>query len=153
MPAQVLRVVYNSLILPHMQYSISAWGVYADRLFKLQNIAMKIITNAHKEPLFKKLNLLQLRDLFTLNNVKLFYKVKTKSLYEYFQEMFPAANPTLYDLRGTSLHQETLVRSGTGKIHQVPSTEHDIQNGYLFAGIMRKALLQRVRWCHQKVFD
>ena len=48
--------------------------------------------NAHTEPLFKKLNLLQLQDLFTLNIVKLFYKVKTKTLPEYFQEMFPAAN-------------------------------------------------------------
>ena len=118
-PAHVLRIIYNSLILPHLQYSLLAWGFYADRLFKLQKRAMRIITNskynAHTEPLFKKLNLLQLRDLFTLNIVKLFYKIKTKTLPEYFQEMFPAANPTPYELRATPLLQETAVRSETGK--------------------------------------
>ena len=118
-PAHVLPIIYNSLILPHLQYSILAWGFYADRLFKLQKRAMRIITNskynAHTEPLFKKLNLLQLRDIFTLKIVKLFYKVKTKTLPEYFQEMFPAANPTPYELRATPLLQETAVRSGTGK--------------------------------------
>ena len=39
-PAHVLRIIYNSLILPHLQYSILAWGFYADRLFKLQKRAM-----------------------------------------------------------------------------------------------------------------
>ena len=45
-PAHVLRIIYNSLILPHLQYSILAWGFYADRLFKLQKRAMRIITNS-----------------------------------------------------------------------------------------------------------
>ena len=103
----------------HLQYSILAWGFYADSLFKLQKRAMRINANskfnANTKPLFKKLNLLQLRDLFTRNIVKLFYKAKTKTFPEYFQEMFPAANPTPYELRATPLLQETVARSGTGK--------------------------------------
>ena len=76
-PAHVLRFKYNSLTLPHLQYSILAWDFYADRLFKRLKRAMRIITNrkynAHTEPLFMKLNLLQLRELFTRNIMKLFY--------------------------------------------------------------------------------
>ena len=47
--------------------------------------------------------------------MKLFYKVKTKTLPEYFQELFSAANPTPYELRATPLFQETVGRSGSGK--------------------------------------
>ena len=78
-PAQVLRIIYNSLILPHLQYLILAWGFYADHLFKLRKRAITNRKyNAQIELLFRKLNLLQLRAPFTLNIVKLFYHVKQK---------------------------------------------------------------------------
>ena len=76
----------------------------------------------------------------TFNIVKLFYKVKTITFPEYFQEMFPATNPTAYELRATPLLQEKVVRSGTGKMHHVSSTKHKEQNWSLFAGIVREAL-------------
>ena len=111
MPAPVLSIIYNSLILPHLQYSILAWGFYADRIFKLQKRAMRIITNgkynAHIESLFKKLNWLQLRDLFMLNVVKLFYKVKPKNVScNKSYPLWTKSNP---------FASGTCIRSGTGK--------------------------------------
>ena len=136
----------------------NAWGFYADRLFKLQQRAKRIFTNSkhnvHTEPLFKKLNLWQLRDLSTHYIVKLFYEVKTKTLPEYFQELFSATNPTPYELRATPLFQETVVRSGSGKKctrYHLPNIIK--QNGFLYVGIMQKALLQKFHWCHEDVFD
>ena len=61
LPQQVLGILYNSLILPHLQCCILSWGFKSDRLFKLQKRAVRIITcskyNAHNEPLLKALNL------------------------------------------------------------------------------------------------
>ena len=34
LPQQVLRILYNSLILPHLQYCILLWGFKSGRLFK-----------------------------------------------------------------------------------------------------------------------
>ena len=36
LPQQVLRILFNSLILPHLQYCLLSWGFKSDRLFKLQ---------------------------------------------------------------------------------------------------------------------
>ena len=70
--------MYNSLVLPHLQFGILAWGFNMGRLEKLQKRAVRIITcqkyNAHTDPLFKKLSLLKLNDLFRVNVLKLYYK-------------------------------------------------------------------------------
>ena len=76
LPTHILCVLYNSLILPHLQYSILAWGFKMGRLDKLQKRAVRIITcskyNSHTDPLFRKLNILKAKDLFELNVLKLF---------------------------------------------------------------------------------
>ena len=88
----ILRILYNSLILPHLQYSILSCGFKRGRLEKLQKRAIRIISNtkynSHTDPLFKKLNLLKLKDLFELNVLKLFYKFKNNSLPFYVSNMF-----------------------------------------------------------------
>ena len=69
LPLHVLRILYNSLILPHLQYGILTWGFCLGRLEKLQKRSVRIITrskyNAHTDPLFKSLNLLKLKDIYT----------------------------------------------------------------------------------------
>ena len=78
LPTKILRVLYNSLILPHLQYAILSWGSKLSRLSKLQKKATRVIAcskfNAHTEPLFKSLKLLKLEDLLYLNVLKLYYK-------------------------------------------------------------------------------
>ena len=95
LPGHILRMLYNSLVLPHLQYSILTWGFKASRLKKLQKRALRIITrskyNAHTEPLFKKQNLLKLNDLFELNVLKLYYKFKKNILPYYIINMFSDA--------------------------------------------------------------
>ena len=58
LPSTTLKLLYNSLVLPHLQYGILSWGFEYSRVFKLQKRAMRIISlsryNAHTEPIFKK---------------------------------------------------------------------------------------------------
>ena len=103
LPGHILRMLYNSLVLPHLQYSILTWDFKASRLEKLQKRALRIITrskyNAHTEPLFKKQNLLKLNDLFELNVLKLYYKFKKNILPYYTINMFSDARTPNYNLR------------------------------------------------------
>ena len=58
LPYNALKMIYNSLILSHMQFNITAWGYAFNRIFKLQKRALCIMTcskyNAHTDPIFKK---------------------------------------------------------------------------------------------------
>lgn len=85
MPKFTLRLIYNSLILPHLTYAICAWGNLkcqeSNRLNILQKKAIRHITNmpynSHTAPLYKDLKLLTIEDLFNYNNCKLYYKIST----------------------------------------------------------------------------
>ena len=91
LPQHTLLLLYNSLILPHLQYAISCWGFKSSRLLKLQKRAMRIITcskyNAHTDPIFKKLKILQIDDLYNLSLLKFYYKFKKGTLPRYFHNI------------------------------------------------------------------
>ena len=96
LPAHILRILCNSLILPHLQYSILACGFKMGRLEKMQKRAIRIIScskyNSHTDPLFKNLNPLKLKDLFELNVLKLYYKYKEIILPFYISNIFSDFN-------------------------------------------------------------
>ena len=62
LPLPVKLILYNSLILPHLNYGITIWGYKFDRINKLQNKAIRIVSlskyNAHTEPIFKRLQII-----------------------------------------------------------------------------------------------
>ena len=67
-PMQVKLALYNSLVLSHINYGLLAWGHVQERIFKLQKKSVRIITcskyNAHSMPIFKKLKMLKLEDIY-----------------------------------------------------------------------------------------
>ena len=97
-----LKLLYNSLILPHLQYSILCWGSKHSQIFKLQKRALRTITlskyNAHTEPLFKQLNLLK-KDIYKISMLRFYYKYSNDGLPQYFTSMFPASTHG-YETRG-----------------------------------------------------
>ena len=110
LPTKILPVLYNSLILPHLQYAISSWGSKLSRLSKLQKRATRVITcskfNAHTEPLFKSLKLLKLEDLLYLNVLKLYYKLCHGDLPVYITNLITRIVPGSthdYDLRPSGI--------------------------------------------------
>ena len=65
LPHDILRTIYNSLIVCHLNYGILLWGTQLaenDKLHKLLKKAVRIITSnsylSHSEPLFAQLCLL-----------------------------------------------------------------------------------------------
>ena len=87
----VLKVVYNSLIHPRLNYSILNCGRASNATIQLQNKATKIIkptnTESLKEP-FQHLNILCLPKLYTLSVGKFMYSYYNKLLPNYFDEYF-----------------------------------------------------------------
>jgi hypothetical protein len=74
----ILRTLYNSLALPHLNYGILLWGSKQQRIFKMQKKLIRIITNskynAHTDPLFKKLQILKIADIYASSKYKLYHK-------------------------------------------------------------------------------
>ena len=70
-PQNVLLLLYNAFIQPHVSYGLEVWGCahtsYLNKIFIIQKMAVRAITSskfgAHSGPLFKKLSVL---DVFKL---------------------------------------------------------------------------------------
>ena len=94
MPQKVMKLIYNSLVLPHITYGLILWGHKTKRINKLQKWAVRTVVNAkyneHTEPIMKRLKILKVSDIFTLSAVKLFHKYKNGKLPVYFNNMFEA---------------------------------------------------------------
>ena len=92
LPQNILKMVYNSLILPHINYGLLLWGQNNGRIFKLQKCAMRAITcskyNAHTEPIFAKLKLLKIEDIHKVALLKFFHRYTNNSLPKYFDNFF-----------------------------------------------------------------
>ncbi len=71
-------LIYNSLILSHLNFEMLAQGFQCARRTKLQKKIIRILSrskyNAHTEPIFKELKLLKLEDILKLQELKLYYK-------------------------------------------------------------------------------
>ena len=128
LPQNILKILYNSLILPHLQYCILSWGFKSDRIFKLQKRAVRIITcskyNAHTEPLLKTLNLLKIEDIMKTKALKLYYRYKQNELPKYFESMFTESNDNhSHDIRHKCLLYQLPTKTSTGRLcirHYIP---------------------------------
>ena len=87
-PANILKMIYNALIQPHLNYGVLLWGNNISRIRKLQKWAVRSITsskyNAHTEPLFLKLKLLKIEDIYKLSMLKFYYKYQHELLPSFF---------------------------------------------------------------------
>ena len=94
LPIDILRTIYNSLIVCHLNYGILLWGTQLaenDKLHKLQKKAVRIITSnsylSHSEPLFKQLCLLKSCDIYKCQLLKFIFKLMHKQLPQYFTQI------------------------------------------------------------------
>ena len=89
LPPYILKTIYCSIVQSNLNYSLLAWGYDCNRLIILQKKIIRVITsskyNAHTEPLFKKLNLLKLKDMMKHNTLKFYYKLKKNKVPSYFE--------------------------------------------------------------------
>ena len=97
LPRQQLMLIYNSLFLPHLNYSILAWGFTSDRILVLQKQAIRLISSAgfraHTEPLYKELQTLKVEDIMRVRALKFYFRYTHNELPQYFSDMFANERP------------------------------------------------------------
>ena len=103
LPKRILLLLYNTLILPYLNYCNIAWGhafqIHINRIFLLQKKAMRIVTHSsylsHSGPLFSSSKVLNIMDLNKLN-IALF-------MFCYKQNLLPNSLMNYFHLN-TSVH-------------------------------------------------
>ena len=98
---KILRILYYSLFYPHIKYGIVTWGstykFYLKRLEVTQNKAIYAIrkTKSYKQklaPLYHKLEILPIRQLYKIKIAKFMHKLSTSSLPQPLLDQFSMAN-------------------------------------------------------------
>ncbi len=89
LPIETKILIYNSLVVSHLNCGLLIWGFKCEKITKLQKNIVRILSlstyNAHTEPLFKQLKLLKIIDIFKLRELKFYYKYKNNKLPQYLQ--------------------------------------------------------------------
>ncbi len=84
-------IIYNLLILSHLNYCILAWSYRCERINKLEKRLVRILRlskyNAHTKPIFKTLKLLKVIDILNLQELKFYYKYENNVLPYYLQNL------------------------------------------------------------------
>lgn len=91
-----LLTLYYSLVYPYLDYGITLWGstcqTYLNKIIVMQKRAVRIISgstyNCHSDPLFKRLNILKLNDIYELKVAKHMYAIHHNSLPLALRNMF-----------------------------------------------------------------
>ena len=116
-----LLKIYNTLIHSHFHYAILCWGFQNNRLKTLQKKAIRIISNsrynAHTDPLFKRLQILKLDDIFKIQCIKFYYKYEHDMLPGYFSQFFT---------RNTQIHTHRTRQQGS--LHLFPFKKSNTRN-------------------------
>ena len=83
LPQSVLLQIYNALLLPYIQYCAIIWGNSSHNVLNniltiqkraVRNICMRD-ARAHTAPLFKKLSILKITDIYTQQVSNFMYKI------------------------------------------------------------------------------
>ena len=102
LPQNIKHILYNTLIRPHLEYGVLAWGGVSksqlEGIVKLQKKkAIRNVTgkkyNSHTAPLFLSLRELNLMDLFKYNSAVFMYKYNKNLLPSSFNDKFVPCNP------------------------------------------------------------
>ena len=115
LPMSIRTKIFYSLIQSHLTYGILLWGHSSDKLLLLQKRAIRILTNSqyicHTEPLFKRLKILRLNDLFKLAQLKFLHKHVNRKLPDFFSSMSFTHQPQHnYPTRQIRVHVYEIVR-------------------------------------------
>ena len=108
-----LLLLYNTMVLPYLQYCLINWGNFEgdrnkglrDGLLALQKTFVRIITGSHRlshaDPLFAKLGILKVADLYS-HSVRIFsFKLHKNMLPSGVSSMFKEKDHT-HNTRGAS---------------------------------------------------
>jgi hypothetical protein len=97
LPKRLLQTLYNSLILPYLNYCPMIWANFEkpnklDKIFKIQKKVARIISNSafgtHAAPLLSMFSFLRIDDLSKLQTCEFMYKFYNNQLPSVFNDYF-----------------------------------------------------------------
>ena len=99
LPLNIKITLYNTLVLPHINFNILLWGHSYCKVYKLQKRIVRNIKcasySSHTNPIFHDLNILKVQDIHLLSKLKFYYKHIKGTLPDAFQAItFPRAADT-----------------------------------------------------------
>ena len=92
-PKNILLTIYNTLILPHINYGLLVWGNQSGKILQLQKKAIRAVSCAgyisHTEPLFKFYDILKVNDIYKYKLLILYYNIKRLNVPVYLSKFLP----------------------------------------------------------------
>ena len=160
LPRDTLKIIYYSVLHPHLQYCNVLWGNAAkslvEPLFRSQKKAIRKICNAeflaHTNHLFKDLKILKLNDLHKLETAKFVKKETSKPNSIYFTRRNNAHNMMLRNHHGHALFvpqprseraKRFVTYNGTIIWNNIPPAILDTRNPITFKIKLKKFLLNQ----------
>ena len=109
-----LLLLYNSLVLPYINYCCVVWGftfhTYVNKIDILQKRIIRIIDNqprlAHSEPIFKSLQLLKVKDFAKQQLILIMHRHLTGNLPTSMLNLFSLARQQTINMRNRRHFQE-----------------------------------------------
>lgn len=109
-PPHILTTIYFALIHSHLNYGLLLWGFKNMHIANLQKKAIRVTGFrpyiAHTEPIFKRLKILRLEDMYTTHLYKLYYRLHHDILPAYFECLRPTYSRDIqqtYNLRNNTV--------------------------------------------------
>ena len=113
LPLRIKIMLYNTLLVPQINYCLTIWGFQCERINKFQKKAIRIITqskyNEHTSPLFKTMNLLRFKDMQSLQELKFYYKFIDNKLPAYLQHWQLITNINIHNHKTSRQHEIHIV--------------------------------------------
>ena len=105
----VLLTIYNTLILPNINYCLLVWGSKSGKILQLQKKAIRAVSCAgyisHTEPLFKVYDILKVNDIYKYKLLTLHYNAKKSNIPIYIFKFLPdlSQGARKYEIRNPRL--------------------------------------------------
>ena len=109
-----MKLVYYSLMFSQLQFKSTNWGSKWERIWKLKkNRTIWMMTNsryiAYTEPFFKRLHLLNVKDIFDVHCLKFYYEFANNTPSNYLRDMFKH-NYELYHIEARNMIGSTNIQ-------------------------------------------
>ena len=160
LPKSVLKLIYNTIILPHLYYGITAWGnahaTHIQRLTLLQKRAIRIVAHApflaHTQPLFASLKILRLNEMYMYQSAIFMYLCQHLLLPSSLLELYSLNNHFHnYNTRSannyhlpkshTSFFQRSIIYNGPQLWNSLPRAIRDSMSVNVFKHRYKSFLL------------
>jgi len=128
LPSQTLKLLFNSLILPHFVYCLEVWGfTYENHLHTLELLHKKCIRIITKSPY-----LAHTEELYVKNQILSFPNLIKSTTCNYIYKNLHEATPTKTRTFFAKLRHELQTRRAVNKCLDVPFTRLDFIKRSIF---------------------